>query len=580
MQAERIADALGGRKTGNGWSARCPAHQDGTPSLVINVLDGKVLFKCHAGCTQEAVLNALKIRGLWATPEEESILEQTGQWVYSDGNGYERLRVTRKENAFGKKTFLQEHKKGHGWVFGRGSGPIAPYKYEKEWVDEEFVFLVEGEKCADILRSVGLKATTTPGGANGWRVDFGKFFSEVTVIILPDNDRPGRQYAQSAYADLVSIAHSVVIVDLPKLAESEDVYDWIKVHGGTKDSLLEIIRGEKPKTPIESAGFESAAEGLDYIETLQRMNREGCIPFGIRFFDEAMGGILPTDLIVLTARTGYGKTQCVMNIAKEAILKGKRVCFFALEAFKKEIETRMIYTIAAHEAIESGQPIPYLSWGAFVRGDREVCDALKWFVDGAKETLRENFKNLFTYYRDEKAFDVNAFEKKFQIISKESDLVIIDHLNYFDSHREKPENQISTEIMKRVRDAGLYSAKPIIMVVHLRKKDFHDKKILSDIDDIHGSSDIVKIPTKVIVLGKSLEHVSRDWRNQATFARVLKDRFGDNNTIHTALLNYSVPRGKYDDEYSVGRLVKGDTEFEPLNFGDYPKWYKPKKPTL
>jgi hypothetical protein len=58
--------ALGGRKAGGGWMARCPAHDDLTPSLSICATDdGKVLVHCHAGCGQEQVISILKSRGLW-----------------------------------------------------------------------------------------------------------------------------------------------------------------------------------------------------------------------------------------------------------------------------------------------------------------------------------------------------------------------------------------------------------------------------------------------------------------------------------------------------------------------------------
>jgi hypothetical protein len=67
MTAEAIAEALGGRKAGGGWTARCPAHDDRTPSLSIREADAnKVLVRCHAGCDQERVIAALRGRGLWA----------------------------------------------------------------------------------------------------------------------------------------------------------------------------------------------------------------------------------------------------------------------------------------------------------------------------------------------------------------------------------------------------------------------------------------------------------------------------------------------------------------------------------
>jgi putative DNA primase/helicase len=67
MTAEAIARALGGRKAGSGWTARCPAHDDRTPSLAIREADeNKVLVRCHAGCDQERVIAALRGRGLWS----------------------------------------------------------------------------------------------------------------------------------------------------------------------------------------------------------------------------------------------------------------------------------------------------------------------------------------------------------------------------------------------------------------------------------------------------------------------------------------------------------------------------------
>jgi putative DNA primase/helicase len=66
MNAETTIRALGGRKVGGGWMARCPAHGDHKPSLSIRAgNDGRVLVRCHAGCDQEQVIAALRSRGLW-----------------------------------------------------------------------------------------------------------------------------------------------------------------------------------------------------------------------------------------------------------------------------------------------------------------------------------------------------------------------------------------------------------------------------------------------------------------------------------------------------------------------------------
>ena len=62
MTAEAIAKALGVRKVGAAWVARCPAHEDREPSLSIAHGDnGKVLVRCHAGCEQHRVIAAMQI---------------------------------------------------------------------------------------------------------------------------------------------------------------------------------------------------------------------------------------------------------------------------------------------------------------------------------------------------------------------------------------------------------------------------------------------------------------------------------------------------------------------------------------
>jgi hypothetical protein len=75
MTADVIARALSGRRAGGYWMARCPAHDDRTPSLSIrDADDGKVLVHCHAGCHQARVIAALRARGLWTDNTPRSIL--------------------------------------------------------------------------------------------------------------------------------------------------------------------------------------------------------------------------------------------------------------------------------------------------------------------------------------------------------------------------------------------------------------------------------------------------------------------------------------------------------------------------
>ena len=90
MTAEAIAKALGARPSGGGWTARCPAHDDHSPSLSIrDTDDGTVLVHCHAGCEQEQVIAALRSLNLW----EDGACRQR-----SAGRPKPRLIATRKHD--------------------------------------------------------------------------------------------------------------------------------------------------------------------------------------------------------------------------------------------------------------------------------------------------------------------------------------------------------------------------------------------------------------------------------------------------------------------------------------------------
>jgi hypothetical protein len=99
--AEQIVRALGGQWHGASGTARCPAHRDRVPSLSITDAAGEVLFRCHGGCPQKAVVSALWKRGLWpvkgacaaVSPHQAAIQGQTKLDVAEPSNGQFALRI-------------------------------------------------------------------------------------------------------------------------------------------------------------------------------------------------------------------------------------------------------------------------------------------------------------------------------------------------------------------------------------------------------------------------------------------------------------------------------------------------------
>ena len=65
--ARRLCESRGGRWSDTKGMARCPAHDDRTPSLGVILGRHAILLHCFAGCDQASVIQALKRDGM-ATP--------------------------------------------------------------------------------------------------------------------------------------------------------------------------------------------------------------------------------------------------------------------------------------------------------------------------------------------------------------------------------------------------------------------------------------------------------------------------------------------------------------------------------
>lgn len=102
------------------------------------------------------------------------------------------------------------------------------------------VFVAEGEKDVGNLCRRGLVATCNPGGAGKWVDSYAQALAGREVVVLPDNDKPGRDHAQTVVATLHGVARSVRVLMLPGLPAKGDVSDWLAA-GGTAEALERLV---------------------------------------------------------------------------------------------------------------------------------------------------------------------------------------------------------------------------------------------------------------------------------------------------------------------------------------------------
>lgn len=237
-----VVQETSAKKVGKSYKGHCPTHDDKNPSLSINEgRDGGVVINCFAGCESqkpfESLLSTYKLKN-GQSGDVSSVkpsFKRASEYMYQDESGKTVSKVTRSKS----KKFLQYHLFEDRWVSGGAKCKLQPYHFYK-WKDSSRVFLVEGEKDVETMESYGFRATTTIGGSGGWRSEYGKYFKSKDVIVIPDNDKPGRSYAEKATNGILPFAKSVKRLDLPNLKEKGDVTDWFESIG-SKDIFNQLI---------------------------------------------------------------------------------------------------------------------------------------------------------------------------------------------------------------------------------------------------------------------------------------------------------------------------------------------------
>jgi AAA domain len=169
------------------------------------------------------------------------------------------------------------------------------------------VVIVEGEKDVDALRGLGIPATTCPGGAGKWRDEYSQHFKGASVVIVGDNDDPGRDHARSVAQALTSVAALVRLIDLaacwPECPPKGDISDWLAA-GGTREKLIEWI---KQAPDYAERAEANASNSVFTAEALQGMTFPP--------LNYLLPGLIPDGLTLLVARPKLGKSWLALDIA-------------------------------------------------------------------------------------------------------------------------------------------------------------------------------------------------------------------------------------------------------------------------
>lgn len=344
---------------------------------------------------------------------------------------------------------------------------------------------------------------------------------------------------------------------------------------------------------LEFTFASSVASAVSNFDSIVEFEKQNTVNFGIQFLDDAFGGLSPKDLFLIGGGTGGGKSQLAMSIGAEAARLGRNVMMYALEAERDEIMMRLLYRKFAAWYFNKAQfATAYISFDQFMRGEPDLL--VKQFK--AETCNLDEYDKMNVQYFDD-GFDVDRLEKcLIEAVASGTQLIIIDHLHYFDLASEN-ENQEIKRILKLLRSFVLDKQIPVILVAHIRKQNEMFQKLTPGVDDFHGSSDIAKIATKAVTLSamgstpivvevekiKENKVVGIEYEVQptvlggGTFIRAVKNRRNGSVSAHTIFSQFDVRGGGYRKNYYLGTPVYVDRKiaFKKITEREHiPEWAK------
>ena len=518
---ELLSHLSGVRRGGDGYVARCPAHDDKHQSLSLTEDVGRILIHCHAGCPTTKILAEIgyAFRDLYDKRIEKPSRSSLGEAVvkpfrnaregfayfpssntkkvhkvyrYLDANGnllYENVRYYPKD-------FRQRHydvKNKPVWTLeGVERVPYRLPQLINAAKDGRDVFLCEGEKDADSLAELGFTATSF----KNWKPEFNQYIQGLHVVIVQDHDLPGQTQAKEAASMMLRSAASIRILDVWKdiaIADKggPDISDYIRVcvqdEGLGGDEIKERIamtveRSERWKQDVNpySDNYFLVRSGNEWIESAR--NR----PSPKKLFGEFW---FEGELCILFADTNVGKSILAVQIA-DAISKGEpiqnikvqcaaqKVVYFDFELTAKQFESRFSERLSDTDRYVNHYKFHHNFYRAEINPETSDLKGFTKFEDFLNHSLDST------------------------IVSTGAKVLIIDNLTYLRDETENARNALP--LMKYLKGLKTRHGLSILALAHTPKRD--SAKPLSR-NDLQGSKMLINFCDSSFAIGESTRDI-------------------------------------------------------------------------
>lgn len=320
------------------------------------------------------------------------------------------------------------------------------------------------------------------------------------------------------YARALMSAAQNIIKDI-----NDNELDSGKLLDNAEQRIFEIRQGREVSglTHIKSVIENETYDRLVKLSDPETRNEYLGIPCGIGELDRMITGLNKSDLIILGARPGMGKTSFALNIARNvAVNTNRTVCFFSLEMTRDQLAQRMLSS-------EAGIPSEKLR-----TGNLEPDDFTR--LTQAGELLSKT--NI--YFDETSNITVPEMKAKLRRMKK-VDLVIIDYLGLMKSAKPT-ENRVQevSEITRNLKIMAKDLKVPVIACAQLsRGTETKGKSHKPALSDLRESGSIEQDADIVLFLYREAyydnEKADDEDRSDQTMSQciVAKNRHGEIGTV-------------------------------------------------
>lgn len=251
------------------------------------------------------------------------------------------------------------------------------------------------------------------------------------------------------YARALMTAAQGIIKDI-----NEDSEDADKLISAAEQRIYDIRQGRDVTglTHIKSVIENETYDRLTKMSDPETRGDYVGIPTGLGELDKMITGLNKSDLIILGARPGMGKTAFALNIARNvAVNENKTVCFFSLEMTRDQLAQRMLSS-------EAGIPSAKLRTGEL---EPDEWTRLAQAGDVLSKTQ--------IYFDETSGITVQEMKAKL-LRMKKVDLVVVDYLGLMKSAK-KTENRVQevSEITRNLKIMAKDLKVPLLVCAQLSR---------------------------------------------------------------------------------------------------------------